>query len=230
MGYATVNDMRRLLPENITIGDTNIGTPSPGRPASRNDASVSEAEYYISYAGEYIDSRLRPFYQCPLRRIKVFETELTSSVARGQDATAQIYDTGPFTIGEMVRLQTNDSMETAEVKEVQDLHTLVLRDVNYDYSTGDKISLIQFPDPVRLIAARLAVSFLLDALFVAEQSPDVSTYGKTQRNIARNALDDILSGEILLFGQEHTGRRFVRGSLLDAYKSPAEVQKGEERE
>jgi len=70
----------------------------------------------------------------------------------------------------------------------------------------------------------------LDRLFVAEQSPDVSQYGKSQRNMARNSMDDILTGEVLLFGQEHTGRRFVRGSVLDAYNSPAEIQKGEEKE
>jgi hypothetical protein len=70
----------------------------------------------------------------------------------------------------------------------------------------------------------------LDRLFVSQQSPDVSNYGRTQRNIARDSIDDILSGEVLLFGQEHTGRRFVRGSLFDAYDSPAEVQKGQEKE
>jgi len=74
----------------------------------------------------------------------------------------------------------------------------------------------------------MACAILLDRLFSAEQSPDVSTYGKTQRNLARDEIDDILSGEIFLFGQEHTGRRFVRGSLFDAFSNPAEVQRDKE--
>jgi hypothetical protein len=71
---------------------------------------------------------------------------------------------------------------------------------------------------------------LLDRIFVSEQSPDVSNYGRTQRNLAKIGLDGIMTGEILLFGQEHTGRRFVRGSLFNAYGSPAEVNKGDESE
>lgn len=60
---------------------------------------------------------------------------------------------------------------------------------------------------------------------IGEQSPDVSTYGNTQREIAYELLDSILTGETLLLGQEHTGRRFVRGSLHNAYNSPADRQR-----
>ena len=123
-------------------------------------------------------------------------------------------------------------METCEVSSTPTLTTLVLDTVVNAYSTVNrsKISILEYPDPVPIVAARLACSFILDRLFVAEQAPDVSTYGRTQRNLARNAIDDILAGEVLLFGQEHTGRRFVRGSLVEPFKSPAEIQRGEERE
>ena len=130
------------------------------------------------------------------------------------------------------RLQDKSKMETAVVADTPTLTTVTLESVQNSYLTADrsKISVLEYPDPIPLTVARLACSFILDRLFVAEQAPDVSTYGKTQRNLARNAIDDILAGEVLLFGQEHTGRRFVRGSLIEPFKSPAEVQRGEERE
>jgi hypothetical protein len=123
-------------------------------------------------------------------------------------------------------------METATVLNTPDLTTVVLERIYYPYLSANalKISILIFPDPIPVLSARLTASFILDRLFVSEQSPDVSQYGKTQRNLATQALDDILKGATLLIGQELTGRRFLRGTLLDKWSSPAEVQKGEEKE
>jgi len=232
MAYCTVEDMRRILPEKVTIGDQNIGTPTPGRASTkRSNITPDEARHYIEYATQYVDSRLRPFYLCPLRRIKSFETELSGTVSPGSSVSASVRDSGSFMIGQLCRLQNSNSYETTVVESVPDIQTVVLTIVTGTYAPDDSIiSVIEYPDPIPLIVARMASSYLLDRLFTAEQSPDVSNYGKTQRNLARDAVDDILSGEILLFGQEHTGRRFVRGSLFDAYKSPAEIQKGQQKE
>ena len=35
--YCSVEDFRRLLPSTITLGDQNIGTPSPGTPVTKRD-------------------------------------------------------------------------------------------------------------------------------------------------------------------------------------------------
>jgi len=234
--YATVDDMRRILPEKIVIGDQNIGRPVPGRPGNqgsgRSNISPQEAERYLSYAQQYIDGRLRPFYSCPLRRIKSFETDLEADLTHGSSVTATVTDSGAFARGDLVRLQNSSSMETCTVIDTPTLTTVRLDRVlaNYLVADGSKISILEFPDPIPLVTTQMAVAFLLDRLFVAEQSPDVSTYGKTQRNLARAQMENILSGEVLLFGQEHTGRRFVRMSLLDKFNSPAEVQKGQDKE
>ena len=236
MGYCSVEDLRRILPEKVQIGDQNIGRPVPGRSGAqssqRSNISPAESEKYILYANQYIDGRLRPYYSCPLRRIKSFETDILSNVSPGTDVVVEMHDTGSFIRGDLIRLQNKQRMETAVVKEVNTLTELTLESVQYSYNMADdsKISILEYPDPIPIIAARLACSFILDRLFVSEQSPDVSSYGRTQRNLARNAMDDILAGEILLFGREHTGRRFVRGTLLDRLDSPALVQKGEEKE
>lgn len=231
MSYCDINDMRRILPKNIRIGDTNLGTPTPGSNASKSNITTTDANEYIQYAEQYIDGRLRPFYLCPLRMIKSYETAAMANIVAGTNVSITIRDTSVFNEGMSLRIQDKNQMETATVSSVTNSTTLVVDSIiNNYYADNTKVSILEFPDPITIIAARLAVSFAFDRLYVETQSPDVSNYGKTQRNLARHAVDDILTGEILLMGQERTGRRFVRGQLFDAYDSPAEIQKGEERE
>lgn len=236
MAYCTVSDLQNILPEKVTIGDQNIGTPSPGRPLSsgtsnRSNISTSQAQYFIEYAQQYVDSKLRNTYVCPLRRTKSWEGDISANITAGTNVTIAVRDSGPFNLGALVRLQDKNNYENATIAEVTSLTAIKLVTVVNNYSYLDtKISILEYPDPIPIITARYACAIILDKLFNAEQAPDVSNYGKTQRNIARDAIDGILMGEILLFGQEHTGRRFIRGSLMDAYKSPAEISKGQEKE
>jgi len=230
--YATIADMRRLLPNNVSIGDRNIGTPSPGRTTGRSVITTTDAKQYIAYAQQYIDSRLRNMYLCPLIRAKSYETEILSNIHHGTNVVVTVRDTGSFEELSYIRLQNKSNMETTTVKTVNDLTTITLTSVAGIYLVADnsKIAILEFPDPIPLIAARLAVSFAFDQLYVQTQSPDVSTYGKTQRNLARSELEDVLKGTILLNGQNYNGRHFVRGTLFDAYRSPAEITKGEDKE
>ena len=236
MAYCTVDDLKRILPEKVKIGDSNIGIPSPGRignqGSQRSNISPQEAEYYIEYASSYLDGRLRPFYACPLRRIKSYETEVLANITAGTNVTVTVNDSGSFIRGALVRIQDLNTMETATVVDAPTITTLRLAIVVNSYSTANntRISVLEYPDPIPIITAQMACAWILDRLWTSEQAPDVSQYGKTQRNLARGQVENILSGEVQLFGQEHTGRRFVRLSLLDKWSSPAEVQKGAEKE
>ncbi len=231
--YATIEDVKALLPGPITIGDTNIGTPTPGRPTASNRSKVTpeEAIRYIRFAEDEIDSRLRPYYVCPLRRVKTFETEILEDVLGGTSVEVKVHDSGIFSSGQMVRLQGKQSMETDEIESIKNLNTLIIKRVKGSYAMYESvISILEFPDPIPLIAARLSVSYIYDQLFAAEQAPNVSEYGKEQRRLAMNSIDSILSGSVLLFGQDHTGRRFVRGSLFDAFQNPTpDFQFGREK-
>ena len=221
--YATIEDVKALLPGPVTIGDTNIGTPIPGRPTASNRSKVTpeEAIRYIRFAEDEVDSRLRPYYVCPLRRVKTFETEILEDVQVGTSIQVKVNDTGVFSQGQMVRLQGRQMMEADEIESIRNLKTLIIKRVKYSYEMYEsKISILEFPDPIPLITARLSVSYIYDQLFAADQSPNVSEYGKEQRRLATNSLDSILSGTVLLFGQDHTGKRFVRGSLFDAFQNP----------
>ena len=232
--YASINDVQDLLPPSVTLGDSNIGsaTPVPGAPASnRNALSPSDVIQYVRWAQQEIDARLRNIYACPLRRIKQFETALENDLTAGANVTVTVEDTSVFSIGDIVRIQDRAGMETTTITSITDFQNMVVTSLSnaYDADNG-KISIIKFPDPIPLITARLAVAIAFDKLFTAEQAPDVSQYGQEQRKQAANGIDSILSGTVLLFGQEITGRRFVRGSLFDAYDSPVkDFQFGREK-
>lgn len=231
MGYCTVQDVQRILPEKVTIGNSNIGAPVPGRPSSRSNFSPSDVKYFIDYAQQRIDSRLRNQYICPLRRVKTFETTLESNVSAGSNVSIAVHDSGAFLEGMLVRLQDKNGIETTTVESVSSLTTVILASVLSPYeSYSGKISILEYPDPIPVITARLACSYLLDKLFVAEQSPDVSQYGSKMRNMANASIDDILTGKISLFGQEVSGWRFMRGTLQTAYRSAADVEVGQEKE
>jgi hypothetical protein len=218
--------MKAVLPDNVTIGDVNLGTPSPGVTATKRDKlTPTQAVKFIRMGMQEVDSRLTSFYIVPLRLIKTYETEIMNDVSAGTSVKVKVWSTSSFSKGDTVRLQGPDTMETALISDVTDAVTLTLQTVTGSYymETG-KISIIKVPDPIPLITARLAVSYAFDELFSADQSPNISNYGKEQRNLANNAIDRILEGAVNLFGQEHTGRRFLRGTLIDAYGSPTASQ------
>jgi hypothetical protein len=215
--------MKDLLPEAITIGDTNIGTPSPGRPTANRDKLTSQkARRYIRYAQEQVDARLRAVYVCPLRRTKTLETTITEDISSGSNVSIKVNDGNIFSYYDVVEIRDQLQIEETEVKDLIDSKTIQVNTLsnNYSINDGTTISILEFPDPIPLITARLACATAFDELFASEQAPDLSNYGKTQRDMAFNALDSILDGTILLFGQEYMGRRFIRAPLFDAISNP----------
>lgn len=228
--YCTVDDVKLILPENVTIGDTNIGTPSPGRPVTKRDKlTEAEVNQFIRLAQQEVDSRLRPMYVCPLRRCKIHETGILNYAPSGTNVSIVVNDTGPFAVGQLVRLQSETAFEEAIITSIPNLDQLILNRTNSTYNSESIISVLEYPDPIPLITARLTVSYAFDRLFSAEQAPDVSQYGVNQRKLAMHSMDSILTGTAILMGQEHMSKRFARMSLFDSYKTPTDdVQFGRE--
>lgn len=221
--YCSILDIKNLLPENVTLGNDNIGTPNPARPnqSNRDKLTIQKVVYYINYAQQQIDSRLSPFYAVPLRRIKTFEAEPLNNVSSGENVKIRIYDASVFSKYMTVRIQNNSENELAEVSEIPNSNTIVLDSLTYSYDVSESlVSIVKYPDPIPVTTARLAVSFAFDQLFSAEQEPDISQYGREQRQLAQNAIDAILSGTTFLIGQQLVGRRFLRGTLYDGFGSP----------
>jgi hypothetical protein len=88
----------------------------------------------------------------------------------------------------------------------------------YDAGSHGQVSVLAYPDPIPVMTARLAAALMFDKLFVADQSPNISNYGKNLRNMAIVDMNAILSGQARLEGQEFCSRRFVRTQLFDAVK------------
>jgi hypothetical protein len=221
--YATVNDVITLLPENVTIGDQNIGTPIPGKPVvGRNKFNRNHIIEFIKFAQQEIDARLRPMYVCPLRRIKIHETGLLNNVVSGNSIRLSVHDSGSFARGQLVRVQSDCDYEEATVTEIPNLNQIIVDKLISSYDADSLVGILEYPDPIPLTAARLAASYAYDRLFAAEQSPDVSQYGNEMRKRAMFSIDSILTGAAILMGQEHVTKRFARMSLFDSFKTPTD--------
>jgi len=228
--YCTVENVITLLPENVTVGDENIGTPVPGKKdVKRSKLTPCEITEFIKFAQQEVDGRLRPMYVCPLRRCKIHETGFLNNVTSGNNVKISVHDTGPFAKGQLVRVQSDCDYEEAVIKEILNLDQLQVGRLVASYDADSLISILEYPDPVPLITARLAASYAYDRLFAAEQSPDVSNYGNEQRKRAMFSIDSILTGTVILMGQEHVTKRFARMSLFDSFKTPTDdIQFGRE--
>lgn len=219
--YCNLEDFRRLLISSVTMGNANIGQSNPLSGPTKDQITPAEAIQFIRFAQQEIDSRLRPFYSCPLRRVKLLETGISENVSNGSSVSVKVWDALSFAVGDEVRLQNRDEMELSIVTSITNETTIVLNTVVNNYMVeSSKISIVKFPDPIPFTTARLAVSYAFDQKFNAQQAPEISEYGKEQRRLAANSLDNILSGSIMLTGQELTGRRFLRATLLDSWDSP----------
>ena len=229
--YCTVDDVSRLLPPTVSIGNKNIGTPTIGTTQmQKNQLTPDDVNYFIKYASQEVDARLRSFYLCPLRRIKTYETEVLNNVTSGTNVIVRVHDSGSFIKGDLVRLQEQFGYENCIVADIPDLSTVVLSSVISSYGENTVIGSLRYPDPIPLMVARMALSYAFDRQFTSEQVTDVSNYGKNQRDMAMNAIDSIITGVALLSGQEWTGRRFIRLPLHDASKAPVDdVQFGREK-
>jgi len=236
MAYASLEDMRAMLPENVTIGNVTAINVSNAR---RSTISTDVAYRYLTYASQTIDSRLSTLYLTPLSRVVEAKSPIISNMLPSS-TDVMVDDIMPFRPGACVRLSDTNGEEISYIASIPEefddtcnVNHLQLRTPTrnaYDSGSDATIEMIVYPDPVTPMTARLAVSLMFDKLFTADGSPDVSSYGKSLRNMARESLDAILTGQTRLKGQEFIGRRFVRQTLFDGFKIPGENQPGQGRE
>ena len=236
MSYANIEDLRVMLPENITIGNTTAVNVLKG---DRDTVSINDANRFLYYASQYVDSRLHAYYLVPLKRIKKVSQPIEANMMP-DSCVVKVPDAGMFFAGACVKLRDTNGNEIGRLKEVPEtfegkcnLNNIILETptVNaYDSGSCAYIDMLIYPDPVPVMVARFAVSYIYDKLFATDGSPDVSSYGKAMRNLAKEDLDSILTGQTRLEGQEYTGSRFVRYQVFNLHKSPAEVNFGQAKE
>ena len=142
MAYATITYLNTMMPKNVTIGNATVVTPTLNSPQA-NTIATTTALRYLNIASQYIDSRLRAIYICPLQRIKSLETELTQTIPIGSNYL-MVEDSGAFNIDSIVRVTDDIGSETYTVtynKDIgeNDLHKIAITPVTtraYDLSNN----------------------------------------------------------------------------------------------
>lgn len=233
MAYCTIQDLRELLPKNLTIG-TSTG-PSVSSP-NASTISVTTANRYIYFANQFVDSRLSSLYVSPLRRIKRLTIALRADMLPSSTDVVVTDVTGFYT-GGLVEIMDSNGSEEAIISDIPETITaasgatvtnfthLTLAEPTanaYDADSEGTVSLLTYPDPLPVMTARFAAAMLFDKIFVAEQEPDISNYGKSLRSLAVRDMNAILAGQIRLMGQDFASRRFVRNQLFDVVRLPTD--------
>lgn len=228
MAYCTLNDLRDILPKNITIGNSTTPTVT----AARSDSvTINTASKYIYFASQFVDSRLSQIYLVPLTQITKVTVNIIANMLPGS-TDVMVNDISGFNVGSAIRIQDDNGSELASVgaipetivsggATVKNFNHLTLSSPTtnaYDAGSHGRVHILVYSDPIPVMTARLACTLIFDRLFVADQHPDVSNYGKTLRNLVTVDMNAILSGQIRLVGQEIISKRFVRGQLFDVVK------------
>jgi hypothetical protein len=239
MAYCTIEDLRKVLPKTITIGDNNMVNSdtivTQGKP---DTLSTRSAQIYIDQATQDINGWLRTIYFCPLRRIKAVEETITTNVAAGADIL-YVHDAAMFNVTGLIRISDGTNTETSVITEMFQEDPTRLNQMriqpklsnSYSAASPTYVSLLRFPDPIPIVCARIAAANIIDRLFVTEKAPDVPTgYGKGQRSKAMSEIDAVLAGAIRLEGQDFNSKRFVRMSLFDTMKSGTTLPPGQGKE
>ena len=228
MAYCSLQDLRDLLPKNITIGDNVVPTVTSARAST---IGTSVANKFIYFATQFIDSRLSQLYVIPLRRIKKVSIDLIANMMPSS-TDVMVDDISGFYVGCAIKLEDDNGTENATVSLISENVSesgVLVRNFNhltlsagtqnaYDAGSHGIVHLLVYPDPVPVMTARMACSLMFDKIFVADQEPDVSNYGKTLRNMSTIDINAILAGQVRLTGQEFMSRRFVRSQLFDAVR------------
>ncbi len=228
MAYCTLDDIRAVLPQNITIGTSTVPTVQAAR---ANSISVKVANQYIYFATQFIDSRLCQLYYTPLIQIKKMTVDLIHNMLPSS-TDVMVSNNAGFFAGATVMIKDDNGSELAMITDISETvveNTATVKNFNhitlsqptqnaYDAGSHGEVSLLIYSDPIPIMTARLASALMFDKLFVADQHPDVSNYGKALRNMAITDMNAILTGQVRLEGQEFCSRRFVRTQLYDAVK------------
>lgn len=228
MGYATIAEVDAVIaqaltsarPNNTTNGKFNL--INIGNTRDTNQIPNDVVEYYISLADSQIDGILTQMYETPLKKCAHGEWRLRTDLSE-YNQIVEIDSVINLIPGDEVLFWdgADDDGETHIVEEVmlpRSFQTAEPTERAFSAS-NTRVLRISFPPPINQISARYTCSFIYDKYFSAQNSPNVSDYGKELRKIAMQQLNDILNGKVIL--QEpctrRIGDRFGNPDLDDSY-------------
>lgn len=227
MGYCNTTNVENLLAQSLTTA-TNP-TPASGTPGNllnigktldKNLITTTIIDQWILWAGNQIDAILGSMYNVPFCQIADFETVLYSDISEYNPYV--ILDSGcSLTAGDEIVLIEGGEEEKHVIKEALGNGVFeTVDEILFPFSSGSRCLRVKYPDPITLIATRLAVSQIYEKYFAAQTNPNESDYGKIQRKMAVNSMNDVLNGRTVLHGAHRIGHRFKNSNIVSRYHLP----------
>lgn len=185
-----------------------------------NRISDDLVEFFISSADTQINGILSQMYMTPLKKCSDGQWDLDADINE-YNQIVEITDATSLVSSNEVVIRNEDTgeEETHIVNQVIDQHSFTTVSPITTTFEGDNIRVtrVQFPPPISQISARMAASFIYDKYFSAQNSPNVSDYGKEMRKISTGYLNDILNGRTILRCQRRIGDMFGNPWLSSSY-------------
>jgi len=238
MGYSTESDITKTIAQSLTTATAqttdDLGTLGDliniGNTLDKNLVSTDNINYYIQLADSEIDGVLSQLYSTPFCEKVDFETELFSPMDPSANLYIVIEKYCPLASGDIVILTDGSNEERHVIDEVIGGDTFSTVDpVQASFAIATRILRVSYPTPIRFISARIASANIYDKYFSSESSPNTSQFGENLRGMAYDRLNDILSGTIILHGQQRIGRRFYNPNLVEQYSLPSGGTIGKDR-
>ena len=190
-----------------------------GQTRDSNRIPNDTVNYYISLGDSEINGTLSQQYHTPFNLVVLGEWDLDSDISEyNQQVETSL--TNSLVPGDQIIIRNTVTGEEEDhvVSELIDYHSATVLYPISDFSAANTIvKRIQYPPPLNQISARLAASFIYDKYFAAQNSPNISDYGKEMRNWAMGQLNNILNGRVTLRRQLRIGDRYGDPYCDDIY-------------
>lgn len=228
MGYCSIHDIENIISQALTSATAattdGLNTLVPllkiGRTFDKNLVSEDIVNSYIKMSDATIDAKFSQMYKVPFSELVDLESTLYSPIDEYNQLIV-LAKSVPFNPSDQIILISNGIEERLVVDEILSPSVISISgNIENAYPANTRIVRISYPNPIRFISARMSAANIYDKYFSAEVSPNVSTYGKYLRQIARQDINDILNGRTTLHGQQRIGRRFYNPNLTEQYDLP----------
>jgi len=238
MGYSNIINVQNILAQSLTTGTNETpGGSTPGslieigRVLKTNLVTEDIVDQYIQWADNQIDGVLGSIYNVPFCKRADFETKLLANIpipdpydpyATPEEQFIIIDKACSFNVGDEIVLIENGHEETHVIYESLGNGMYAVEDeIAYGFTTAARLLRVTFVYPITLISSRLAAANIYEKYFAAQTAPQQSDYGKIQKQLATNDLNNILNGRIVLRSEHKIGYRFVNSELKSKYHLPS---------
>jgi|TARA_Y100000310_G_scaffold345571_2_gene466756 hypothetical protein len=226
MGYSSVDDVEKVVAQALSSATTPTTTSTRslleiGRVFDQNLVPTDVVEWYIARADEEINSYLSQLYKVPLCELADFESSLLADLDE-YNTFIILTQPCPLNPGDIIILKYRTIEERHEIEAIiaEDTYSTV-DPIQFAFSAGTRVVRVKFPEPIRIVSARMSAANVYDKHFAAQVSPNISDYGKYMREQSRTEMSNILNGRTILHGQHRIGRRFWNPNLDDRYALPS---------